>query len=192
MPSASSGSRVSSMSVSRTVCPESPFSIKTPENTGIPLLYGCPTSLSSALGGVPQGALGLQILLEAGLTPLPSVAAALVPAERCIEVESMVDRHPAGADPAGHRAGLVQVGPRNVTGQAILGVVGDLDRFLDVVVAEYAQHRSEDLLTGDRHVVDDVGEDGRFDVVATIQPVRTAGAAGHDGRTVVDAAGDQP
>src|SRR3984957_9178566 len=180
-PSAPSGSCPSSSSVTPTVCPASPFSIKTAENI----------SASSLLGRVAQGALNLQVLVERVLAPLPAVAAALVAAERRSQVKGMVDRHPSRADPAGHRAGLVDVDSRHITRQAVVGVVGDLDGLVDVVVAEDAEHRAEDLLARNLHVVFDVGEDRRLDVVPRVQTRRPAGTAGDDRGTRVDAALDQ-
>src|SRR5271155_2440748 len=159
MPSEPSGSRASSSSVTPTVCPASPFSINNAENI----------DASSLFGRVAQGALDLQILVEPELAPLSTVAAALVAAERRVHVESMIDRHPTGPDPAGHLTRLVEVGSRDKAGQAIFGVVGDLDGLIDVVIAEDAQHRPEDLLAGNRHVIGDVREDGRLDVVTLVQ-----------------------
>ena len=56
------------------------------------------------LRGVPQGRLGLQVLVEGELPPLAPVATALVPAERRAQVEALVDRDRTRADTAGHRA----------------------------------------------------------------------------------------
>ena len=74
--------------------------------------------------------------MEAELAPLAPVAALLVAAERRVEIEAVVDRHPARADPAGDGAGLLEVGGRDIAREAVLGVVGDLDGLVDVVVAE--------------------------------------------------------
>src|ERR1700735_1543941 len=68
------------------------------------------TLVGGLFGCVAQGALDLQILVEAELAPLSTVATALVATERRVHVEGMVDRHPAGPDLAGHGAGLVEVG----------------------------------------------------------------------------------
>src|SRR6516162_3047837 len=185
MPSEPSGSCSSSTSVTPTVCPASLFSIKTAENN-------CASSLLNRLklsrglfGCVAQGAFDLQVLVEPELAPLSTVAAVLVAAERRVHVESMVDRHPAGPDLAGHLTRLVEVGPRDKAGQAVIGVVGDVYGLIDVVIAEDAQHRPEDFLARDRHVIGDIRENGRLDVVTGVQPCRPARAAGDDGRALV-------
>ncbi len=56
-----------------------------------------------------------------------------------------------------------------------------------VVVGDDGQHRPEDLLLGDRHVVGDVGEDGRRVEVALGQlAVREDLAAGQQPRALVE------
>src|ERR1700757_2375108 len=146
MPSEPSGGCPSSRSFTAPVSPASPFSIRTAENICVSSLRDRLKLLRGLFGRVAQGALDLQILVEAELAPLSTVAAVLVTAERRVHVESMVDRHPAGPDLAGHTTRLVEVGPRDIAGQAVIGVVGDLHRLIDVVVAEDAQHRPEDFL----------------------------------------------
>ena len=66
--------------------------------------------------------------------------------------------HHAGADLARHVAGLIDVARRDVARKAIGGVVGDRDGLLFAVVGHDRQHRSENLLARDRHVVAHVGE----------------------------------
>src|ERR1700722_11891668 len=142
-------------------------------------------------GRVSQCALDFQILVEAELTPLPTVAAALVAAERRVQVERMVDRHPSGPDLAGNLASFLEVSARNIAGKAVFGVVCDLDGLVEIAVAEDAQHRPEDLLARNRHMVRAVREDGRLDVIPLAQPGRSARTAGDHGRALVDALLDQ-
>jgi hypothetical protein len=63
---------------------------------------------------------------------------------------------------------------RDVAGQAEIGIVGDLDGFIDVVVADDHEHRPEDLLAGNDHVVGDIGETRGLHVPALVQTLRSA------------------
>src|SRR3546814_3931821 len=69
----------------------------------------------------------------------------------------------AGAHALGDRVALFLVDTVDVTGEAEVGVVGDRDRIVDVVVADDHQHRPEDFLARDPHLVADVGEHRRLD-----------------------------
>ncbi len=144
------------------------------------------------LGCVPQRALDLQVLLEAELAPLAAVAASLVSAERRIQVERVVDRHLAGPDPARKRAGRIEVRGRNIARKTVFRVVGDVDGLIEIVVGQDAQHRAEDLFAGDRHVVVDLGEHRRLDVVTGVEPVRPSRSADRHRRAFLDALLDQP
>ena len=53
------------------------------------------------------------------------------------------------------------------------------------------EHRPEDLLARDRHVVGDVGEDGRADIEALVDALGQARTAGDQRRAFVDALLDQ-
>ena len=65
------------------------------------------------------------------------------------------------------------------------------DRLLLGVVGQDGEHRPEDLLARDGHVVGDVGEHGRTHVIAAVEALRPAGAAGDQRRAFVDALLDQ-
>ena len=52
------------------------------------------------------------------------------------------------------------------------------DRVGVAVVGDDDEHRPEDLLLGDLHLVVHVGEDGRLDVVALVEPGRPAATDG--------------
>ena len=115
--------------------------------------------------------LGLEVLLEALDAVLAADAAGLVAAERHVGAvaDAAVDRRscrcgcagprrwPAPSDAGGHAAG-----------QAVLDVVGDAHRVVVVVVGDDHEHRAEDLLLGDGHVV---GRRRRSRVGSTNQPL---------------------
>ena len=99
------------------------------------------------------------------LAVLAAEAAALVAAER----RHVADRA-IGVDP--HRAGrersltfdsAAHVAGPHAGGEAVARVVGDRDRLLLVLERDDRQHRAEDLLLRDAHVVVDAGEDRRLD-----------------------------
>src|SRR5215211_295684 len=145
------------------------------------------------LRGVVAGdRLDLEIFLEAVLAPLAAVAGLLVAAER----RGAVVRHAlqvdvAGADLAGHAARAFHRIARDVTGETVGRVVGDLHRFGFILGADDGQYRSEDLFAGDRHVVGDVGEDGRADIEALVDALGETRTTGHQRRAFVDALLDQ-
>jgi len=56
---------------------------------------------------------------------------------------------------------------------------------------DHAEHGPEDFLNGDGHVVADVGENGRLHIVAAVESVRTAEAAGDERRAFIDAGLDE-
>src|SRR5688572_24670027 len=94
--------------------------------------------------------LDLEELLEAVLAVLAAVAAVLVATEGGLRVErAAVDLDLAGADAPGDGLGPLGVGALHAAGEAVVGVVGDADRVLLVVVGDDRQHRAEDLLMGD-------------------------------------------
>ena len=61
------------------------------------------------------------------------------------------------------------------------------DRVLLVVVGDDRQHRPEDLLLRDRHVVAHVGEDRRLHEVAAVEALGRLRAAGDELRALLDA-----
>src|SRR5690606_26629733 len=69
------------------------------------------------------------------------------------------------------------VGAPHRAREAVGRVVGDRYGFVDRFVREHRQHRPEDLLAGDGHVVGHVGEHGGLDEVA-VTDVGTASAGG--------------
>src|SRR5262249_4802439 len=124
---------------------------------------------------------------------LPAVAAdaaQLVAAEGRIAVHrAAVDLHGAGAERGGDAQTARRVTGPQVSVQAVVRVVGDGDRFLFVAKRDRGDHRAEDLLARDRHVVADAGEQRRLDVVAARQMRRTFATA-RQRRAFLDAARD--
>ena len=76
-------------------------------------------------------------------------------------------------------------------GQAVIGVVGERDRFVLIAVAGDRRDRSERLLPRDAHVGGNVGEQRRPDVEAGIAAVGATGAARHQRRPLIDRGLDQ-
>src|SRR5262249_11848326 len=136
--------------------------------------------------------LELEELAEARFAPLAAVAGLLVAAERAAEVGlGAVHVDVPRADLPGDLPGAVDVRGRDVAREAVERVVRDLDRLVLVLVGDDGEHRSEDLLAGDGHVVADVGEDRGPDEVALLHALGSAGAAGHELRTFLHALLDE-
>src|SRR5688572_22828933 len=110
--------------------------------------------------GRPADCLGLGEDLQALDAALPADPGALVATEGGVGAVPLatVDGEGAGADPAGYGPGPVQVTGGDRPGQPVVGVVGDAHGVVVVLERDHHQHRAEDLLTGDGHVVGDVGE----------------------------------
>ena len=85
--------------------------------------------------------------------------------------------HPRLDPPRDPLALLAVLGPDRGA-EAELGVVGEVDRLLLGVDDDDRQHRAEDLLAHDPHLVGDAGEDGRGDELA--------GQAGDLGRAAAE------
>src|SRR3954451_11906923 len=95
---------------------------------------GRPRPRGAACGSELQGLDGEE-LLDAEAAQFPAVAGLLEAAERRERVEhAAVDLHLTRADPAGDRLGALLVAGPHAAGEAVLGVVGDPDRVLLVVV----------------------------------------------------------
>src|SRR5690606_37886820 len=132
--------------------------------------------------------LHLEEVLEPVLAPLAAVARLLVAAERRVRVAGgAVQVDHAGAQPHGDGLGAGEVARGDVAGQAVDGVVGDADRILLVLVADDGDHRAEDLLAGDGHVVGRMREDGRTHEPAALHAFGTPETAGGEPGALVDA-----
>src|SRR5437870_4758459 len=88
--------------------------------------------------------------------------------------------HLAGTNARGHAARVPEVARLHTAAQAIHRVVGEGDRLLLVAVRLNRQHRAEDLFARDRHGAAYAGEDGRADIEAAVEALRTAEATGHE------------
>src|SRR4051812_48448927 len=98
--------------------------------------------------------------------------------------------HPRLDPPRDAGAPLAVLGPDRGA-EAELGVVGKVDRLLLGVDDDDRQHRAEDLLAHDPHLVGDAGEDGGGDVAAALEPGRIDRAAAALGRAGSDRILDQ-
>src|ERR1700731_755409 len=148
---------------------------------------------SQSLRGVVAGdRLDLEIFFQAVFAPFAAVAGLLVAAER----RGAVVRHAlqvdvAGADPAANLAGGLDGVGGDIARQTIGRVVGDPDRVFLVLGTHDHEHRPEDFLTRDGHVLGDVGEDGRANIQALVDAFRQTGTAGDQGGAFLDALLDQ-
>src|SRR5215467_359448 len=136
--------------------------------------------------------LGLEKVSKRDLSPFPSISGHLVAAERSLGVfAGSIDVDHAGLDPSGDLRSTVLAGRLHIGCEAIDRVVCDLDGILDVAIADHAKHRPKNLLARDRHVIVDIGENGRADVVSGLKPLRLSWAAGDKSRSLCDTLLDQ-
>src|SRR5438552_10993698 len=71
----------------------------------------------------------------------------------------MVDPDAASLHALRDVVGPLGVAAPHAAAKPELGVIGDRDGIIDAVVGDHSEYRPEDLLSGDRVVVIDVGED---------------------------------
>src|SRR5205809_3393668 len=125
---------------------------------------------------------------EAALAPQPRL---LVAAEgRVGHDRVVVYADGAGPQRLRHAERPFDVGGEDAGAEAIRRVVGDADRFVLVGERDGRQHRPEDLLAGDLHLVVDVGEQRGVDEVPGGQVARGPVAAGDETRPLLLAALD--
>ena len=79
----------------------------------------------------------------------------------------------------------------HIGGEAIDRVVADGDSLLLAVIGQHGQHRPEDFLARDGHVVGDIGKDGGLHIIALVQPLRPPRPAGNQRGAFLDALLDQ-
>src|SRR5580704_12522536 len=132
-------------------------------------------------GGQADG-LHLQEAPEALGPELPADTRFLEPTEgrRKVDRGERVEHVGARAHLARHTEAAVVVVRPDRSAEAVVRVVGDLDCVVVPVVRDHDEHRPENLLLGDLHLVVDVGEDGRLDV-PTLGEVAAARAPAADG-----------
>src|SRR5439155_679987 len=126
----------------------------------------------------PPDVLELAVRPERPLAADTADTGELVAAERGVGVErAAVDLHRPGphgardAQPAGGVAGP------DVAVEPVVGVVGERDRLGLVAERDRGDHRPEDLLARDRHVVARAGEERRLHVIAPSEVRRAAAAS---------------
>ena len=112
---------------------------------------------------------------------LAADAGGLVAAERGVGrvLVVAVGPHAAGLDRAAHPVGPVGVARPDAGAEAVERVVGDLERLGVVGERGHREHRAEDLLLEDPHLVVAL-EDGRLEVVAAVQLAAELGAVAAD------------
>src|SRR5215467_13933724 len=122
--------------------------------------------------------LGLEKVAERDLSPFPSISGHLVAAERSLRIfAGSIDVDAAGLDLSGDLRSTILAGRLHIGCEAIDRVVCNLDGVFDVAIADHAKHWLENLLARDRHVIVDIGENGRADVVFSLESVRSSFAA---------------
>src|SRR5262245_11794801 len=128
-------------------------------------------------------ALHLRVQVERVATELTAVAALLVAAERRGGVEHVVavDPHGTGPDGARHPVRLAHVARPDAGREAVERVVALQDRVVLVLEGDDRDHRAEDLLARDAHVVAHPGEDRRLDEVALLEALGGVALATEDG-----------
>src|ERR1700734_4055247 len=110
-------------------------------------------------------ALFLEVFADRGQTALSPDPGTLIAAEgRKVTYRAIgVDPDGAGLEALRHRkCGPDVLGP-DASREAVLGVVGDLDRFFLVVESDYREDRAEHFLLRDAHIGLDPRENGRLD-----------------------------
>src|SRR4051812_13018576 len=119
-----------------------------------------------------QQGLGLLIVVQHHLVVLAPDARLLVAAERRMRRIGViaVRPDPAGLDAAAHAEGGVHVARPHARAQPVERVVGDRQRLFLVLERRHRNHRAEDLLLEDAHLVVAL-EDGRLDVEAAFEVV---------------------
>src|SRR3989344_1142966 len=109
----------------------------------------------SALVVRDEQVLGLLVMVEHRLVVFAPEARRLVSAESGVGgiLVIAVGPDPAGLNRAAQPVSSVAVAGPDTSTQAVGGVVGDRDRFLDRLEGRHRQDRTEDLLLEDAHVV---------------------------------------
>src|SRR5262249_16633117 len=136
-------------------------------------LDGMVTSAVQGIAQRHQHALLLREVLDTLWAVLAADAGVLVAAEWAPGVEGVpVDSVCAGADLLRDLDAARHIGGPYAAGQPIHRVVGDRDRIVLGVIRDDAQHRPEDLLLRDRHLVVDVSEHCGLYEEAAVQAFR--------------------
>ena len=131
----------------------------------------------------------LQLRL-ANYAELATDARLLVASEWCQWVLlHAIDRDPSDLESTRDGLGMLGLRREHVRMEPEGRVVRDGDGFILVAIRDDAQHGAEDLFLRDGHVVADIGEHGRLDEVAAVQPSRTTFAAGDERCTLLEARG---
>src|SRR5437899_8088867 len=139
----------------------------------------------------PPDVLELAVGAEGPLAPDAADARELVAAERRVGIQrAAVDLHRPRAHGVRDAQPARRVAGPHVAVEPVVGLVGERDGLRLVAEGDRGDHRAEDLLARDRHVVARVGEERRLDVIPARQVRRPATAAG-ERRPLLAAARDE-
>src|SRR5579859_5097528 len=105
-------------------------------------------------------------------------------------IRHVVDHNTTRPYLRGHSTRALKVGPEDGGVEAIFRVVGDPDRLVLGVISDDGQHRAEDLLLGDRHVVLHVDKNRGFHEVTRLEAFRMTLAADENLSAFLDALAD--
>src|SRR5882672_3838962 len=141
---------------------------------------------------VAEYGLHLEIFFKAEDAELTPIAGLLIATERQAAVErSPVEVDAPCADAVGDGARAVRIAGLHEACQSEWRVIGDLDRLVLGVVAHDGQHRAKNLLTRNLHLRRHVAEDGRANIVSTVDFGWPPGSAGHQRRPFINAGLDE-
>ena len=131
--------------------------------------------------------------MQCGRPQFAADAAHLEAAKRRCRIEDIVAVHPdrSGPDMLGEVMGLAHITRPDGGGQAIERLVRPLNDFIRLFERQHAEHRPEDFVRGDGHVVRHVVENGGLNVEALASGSLAPRHAGRPGRVaLVDVAQD--
>ncbi|MNR39945.1 hypothetical protein D3C85_1581920 [compost metagenome] len=106
--------------------------------------------------------------MEAVLAPFTAVAASLHSAEGGMEVKGAVDDNPSSLNSPSDRTRKSDIFSRDKSCEAVVAVVGDQDRLVQIAVALQGHDRAEDFFTGYSHVGRHRRKDGGPDIIAQV------------------------
>src|ERR1700722_18333789 len=101
-----------------------------------------------------------------------------------------IDDNASSLQLSGHPLRMIYVGREHVGLQPVAGVIGNRDSFGLVAIGDDTEHRPEDLLARNPHLVGDMREYRRPHEPAALQPVGAPLAAGQQNRAFVYAEAD--
>ncbi|ENN88749.1 hypothetical protein RHSP_43422 [Rhizobium freirei PRF 81] len=146
-------------------------------------------SAAEFLDGVRLGGegdvLGFHVEIEGPVAAVAADAGILDPTEGGRQVAHIFRIHPdhAGFEMIGETEGAGDVGGPEIARQAVLDIVGKRERIGFILEGDGGQHRPEDFLLGDAHLVVGAGKQSRGDIATAARAVQFL-AAGCKGRAL--------